>query len=106
MIVRIDGYFSFFVAECIPDVEHCKASIKTRCSTLRYNKVVKDCNPIQRGHIIKYGLEHLLNIPEHLYIPLNSPNGSLITSPVEDVSSTNLKPSNSLRKWSTNRFSE
>ena len=42
----------------------------TRCSTLRYNKVVKDFNSIQRGYIIKYGFEHLLNIPEHLNIPL------------------------------------
>ena len=54
----------------IPDAVRCAATIRSRFSTLRYMKVIKRMNPIQRGHVIRNGFSFLLQLPEHLMIPM------------------------------------
>lgn len=64
-------FFPFFVIGVgIPDAVRCKATIRSRFSTLQYNNVVSKFNEIQRGYIISNGFPFLLNIPEHLMVPM------------------------------------
>ena len=46
-------------------------TIKHRFSSLRFRKAVKQFNPIQLGYISKHKLSPLLNIPDHLMVPLH-----------------------------------
>ena len=45
-------------------------SIKHRFSTIRWRKAVADLTDIQKSYVTKYELDHLLNIPPHLMIPI------------------------------------
>ena len=69
-LLMLDSLFCVTVGEDIPDAVRCAATIRTRCSTLRYMKVIKNLNPIQRDHIIRNGFPFLLRLPGHLMIPL------------------------------------
>jgi hypothetical protein len=44
-------------------------SIQTRFSALRYSKILKKLDNIQRAHIARYHLEFLTYIPDHLLVP-------------------------------------
>ncbi|XP_047076398.1 uncharacterized protein LOC124686515 isoform X1 [Lolium rigidum] len=56
----------------LPAIEpQCKATIQSRFSTLRFMKVVKQFNAIQKSFISKHHLENLLKLPEHLMVPLH-----------------------------------
>ena len=52
-------------------VPRCKPTIKSRFSTLRFRKVVKQFNPIQFGHIENHNMSHMLDAPDHLMIPMD-----------------------------------
>nr|XP_051208728.1 uncharacterized protein LOC127325955 [Lolium perenne] len=52
-------------------VPQCKPSIQSRFSILRYMKVVKKINTIQRSFISKHDLDNLLKLPDHLMVPMN-----------------------------------
>ena len=66
------NFHMFYVgANMLDVVPQCNPTIKTRFSTLRFRKVVKQFNPIQIGHIKNHNMSHMLNVPDHLMIPMN-----------------------------------
>ena len=52
------------------EVQRANPTIKHRFSSLRYMKVVKQFNPIQRGYISRRNMDNMLHMPKHLMVPL------------------------------------
>ena len=64
--------YNIFVGVNIGNIDPpLRSTIRTRFSSLRFMKAVKQFNPIQRGYIERHDLGNLLRMPEHLMIPLH-----------------------------------
>ena len=61
----------FLAVDVVMEVQRSKPSINHRFSSLRYMRVVKQFNPIQRGYISRRNMGNLLHIPNHLMVPLS-----------------------------------
>lgn len=53
------------------EVERSIPTINHRFSSLRYMRVVKKFNPIQRGYITSRDMDYLLKMPDHLMVPIS-----------------------------------